>query len=56
MFKVFVANFSPLDLFSDFLGHKSRVQYSLIDTDSVIISKCQSGSRRREKRTKTPIY
>lgn len=45
---VFEVNCSLLDLFSNFLGHKGRVQGSFIGSEAVIILKFLSSATRRE--------
>ena len=53
---MFAVNCSPLDPFSHFLGHRGRIQCSLISREVVIISMFHSGVSRREQGTKIQIF
>ena len=53
---MFAVNCSPLDPFSHFLGHRGRIQCSLISREVVIISMFRSGVSRREQGTKIQIF
>ena len=53
---MFAVNCSPLNLFSHFLGHRGRIQCSLISREVVITSKFHSGVSRREQGTKIQIF